>query len=153
MTATTASSRAWAYVDTSALVKRYVDEAGRREVQGLLSRHRVVASAVLTVELSSAFRRRTSDGSIDGKQAPRLAQRVAADRVYWTLVEVSAGILAAAERLVAHHPLRALDAIHVASAQFFASRAGHPDLVFVSADVRQAEVATAVGLKVRYIES
>ena len=37
----------WAYFDTSALVKRYIDEAGRREVLQLLRRNDVVTSAIL----------------------------------------------------------------------------------------------------------
>ena len=43
---------------TSALVKCYVDEDGRRQVLQLLRRHECVTSAVLPVELRSALRRR-----------------------------------------------------------------------------------------------
>lgn len=141
----------WAYFDTSALVKRYVDEAGRRDVLRLLRGHDVVVSAILPVELRSAFRRRVTDRTLDAEQLSRIAIRVAADRGYWTLVEVGAEVLAAAETLAEAHPLRTLDAIHVASAQFFAARTSTPALTFVSADRRQTETAAAVGLAVRHI--
>lgn len=143
----------WAYFDTSALAKRYVDEIGRREVLRLLRRHDCVTSAVLPVELRSALRRRVSEGTVDSARMPEILKRIAADRAYWTLVEVGTDVLAAAETLVAIHPLRTLDAIHVASAQLFAARVSAPKFVFVSADARQTDAAAAVGMTVRHIGS
>ena len=141
----------WTYFDTSALVKRYVDEAGRREVLQLLRRSECVTSAVLPVELRSALRRRVSDGSLEESRLPVILMRVAADRRYWTLIEVGTDVLAGAETLVAAYPIRTLDAIHVASAQRFAARVSMPRLMFVSADKRQTATATAVGLVARQI--
>jgi predicted nucleic acid-binding protein len=143
----------WAYFDTSALAKRYVDEIGRREVLRLLRRHDCVTSAVLSVELRSALRRRVSEGTVDSARMPEILKRIAADRAYWTLVEVGTDVLAAAETLVAIHPLRTLDAIHVASAQLFAARVSAPKFVFVSADARQTDAAAAVGMTGRHIGS
>ena len=142
----------WTYFDTSALVKRYVDEPGRREVLRLLRRNECVTSAVLPVELRSSLRRRVAEGSIDSARLPAILQHVAADRAYWTLVEVGTEVLASAEMLVAAHRIRTLDAIHVASAQLFAARVPMPGLTFVSADKRQTETAVAVGLVARHIE-
>ena len=142
----------WTYFDTSALVKRYVDEPGRREVLRLLSRNECETSAALPVELRSGLRRRVAEVSIDAARLPAILKHVAADRPYWTLVEVGIDVLAGAERLVAAHPIRTLDAIHIASAQLFAARVSMPGLTFVSADKRQTEAAVAVGLLVRHIE-
>jgi hypothetical protein len=142
----------WAYFDTSALVKRYVNEAGRREVLlQLLRKHECVVSAVLPVELRSALRRRVADGTLEAARVPEILKRVSADRAYWTLVEVGTEVLSAAENLVAIHPLRTLDAIHVASAQVFAAGVAVSDLMFVSADKRQTDAAVVVGLATRYI--
>ena len=141
----------WAYFDTSALVKRYIDEVGRRQVLQLLRRHECVASAVLPVELRSALRRRVTEGTLEAARVPEILKRVAADRAYWTLVGVGAEVLDAAERLVAVHPLRTLDAIHVASAQVFAAGVSASGLMFVSADKRQTEAAAVIGLATRYI--
>jgi hypothetical protein len=80
-----------------------------------------------------------------------ILKRVSTDRAYWTLVEVGAEVLGAAEKLVAVHPVRTLDAIHVASAQVFAAGVSVSDLMFVSADKRQTEAAVVVGLATRYI--
>lgn len=141
----------WAYFDTSALVKRYVDEPGRREMMRLLRRHECVTSALLPVELRSALRRRTADGTLDEDRVSSVLKRVAADRVYWALVDASADVLTAAETIVGTHALRTLDAIHVASAQLFAARVSIPGLPFFSADKRQTDAAAAVGLVPKHL--
>ena len=143
----------WAYFDTSVLVKRYVDEAGRREVLRLLRRYDVVTSAIVTVELRSALRRRVAEGGLDEERVPEILKRVAAERGFWASIDVSRDVLSAAETLVATHPVRALDAVHIASAQLFAARIALPDLIFVSADARQTTAAAAVGMTTRSIAS
>jgi uncharacterized protein len=143
----------WAYFDTSALIKRYVDEEGRREVLQLLRQHQCVTSQLLSVELRSTLRRRVADGSLDARRVPEILKRFAADREFWALVEVTSEVLQAAERLVAAHPLRTLDAIHVASAELFADRLATSELTFVSADARQTAVAAAIGMATEDIVS
>lgn len=143
----------WAYFDTSALIKRYVDEEGRPEVLQLLRRHQCVTSQLLSVELRSALRRRVADGSLDARRVPEILKRFAADREFWALVEVTSEVLQAAERLVSAHPLRTLDAIHVASAELFADRLASSELTFVSADARQTAVAAAIGMATEDIVS
>ncbi len=141
----------WAYFDTSALVKRYIAEAGRREVLQLLRRYDVVTSAILPVELRSVLRRRVSEGTLEAERVPGILKRATTDRAYWTFVEIAADVLTAAETLVGTHPLRTLDAVHVASAQVFAARMTGSDMIFVSADARQASAAAAVGITSRQI--
>lgn len=143
----------WAYFDTSALIKRYVDEEGRREVLQLLRRHQCVASTVLSVELRSALRRRVTDGSLEARRVPEILKRFAADREFWALVEVTSEVLLAAERFVAAHPLRTLHAIHIASAELFSDRLAASELRFVSADARQTAVAGAIGMAAELIRS
>ena len=144
---------AWAYFDTSALFKRYVEEPGRREVLQLLRRHECVTSALLPVEVRSALRRRIADGTLDTRRASEILKRFAADRTYWTMVAVTGEVLTAAEALAATHPVRTLDALHVASAQLFQARMTTAELIFVSADARQSEAAFAVGITTRRIGS
>jgi predicted nucleic acid-binding protein len=144
---------AWAYVDTSALIKRYIEERGRREVLQLLRKYDCVVSAVLPVEIRSALRRRMAEGMLDEKQIAAIVKRFTADRPFWTVIEVSGEVLVAAETLSAAHPLRALDGIHVASAQMFAARIDSAAFVFVSADSRQTTAAAVLGMTTRHIES
>lgn len=144
---------AFAYFDTSALIKRYVDELGRGEVLQLLRKRDCVVSAVLAVEVRSALRRRVAEGTLDEKRMTSILKRFTADRAFWTVIEVSGEVLTAAETVAAAHPLRALDAIHVASAQLFAARIASPAFIFVSADIRQTTAAAALGITTRHIES
>jgi predicted nucleic acid-binding protein len=142
----------WAYVDTSALVKRYVREGGRRELLRLLRDYDIVTSAIAPVELRSALRRRVAEGSLDEEIVSEIVRRLATDRPFLAVVEVRNDVLAAAEILVAMHPLRTLDAIHLASAQFFAQRLTASELLFVSSDARQTRAAAAVGMTTKLIE-
>jgi uncharacterized protein len=143
----------WAYFDTSALIKRYVDEEGRREVLQLLRRHQCVTSAVLPVEFRSALRRRVADRSLDVRRVREILKRFTDDREFWAQVEVTGEVLQAAETLVAAHPLRSLDGIHVASAELFAARLAASEFTFVSADARQNAVAAAIGMATEDISS
>ena len=92
-----------------------------------------------------------TEDSLDASRVPEILRRVVADRAYWTVVEVGTEVLRGAEALVSIHPVRTLDAIHVASAQLFATRLSISDVIFVSADQRQTEVASAIGLATRHI--
>ena len=135
----------WVYCDTSAMAKRYVREPGRAALMKALARRRVVSSVLMPVELHSAFSRRVREGALATIALPRLFQRVAHDRQYWTLIETTPEVLAEAEALLETCPLRTLDAVHVASARVFQKRMGVP-VTFVSADVRQLAAASREGL-------
>ena len=143
----------YAYFDTSALIKRYVDEPGRREVLRLLRNNHCVVSAVLPVEARSALRRRVAEKTLNAKRLPGILKRLAADRAYWTIIEVSREVLATAESLSGAHQLRALDAIHVASAKLFGDRMASATFTFVSADRQQTNVAEVLGIRTRYVGS
>jgi hypothetical protein len=143
----------YAYFDTSALIKRYVDEPARREVLTLLRNNHCVVSAILPVEVRSALCRRVAEKTLDTKRVPSILKRLAADRGYSTMIEVSREVLASAESLSGAHPLRALDAIHVASAKLFADRTTLQTFTFVSADMQQTQVTEALGIKTRYVGS
>jgi predicted nucleic acid-binding protein len=141
-----AESPALAYFDTSALAKRYVAEDGSLRVRRLLRRHVVVSSAVAQVEICSALRRRRAEGILSEPVVQRVLRRVQSDVASWRSVAVIEVVVALACELVRKHKLRTLDAIHLASAETL-RREGLP-VPFVTADVRQAAAARAVGLSV-----
>ena len=140
----------WAYFDSSAVVKVYVQETGRAAVLRLLRLHQVVVSAVLPVEIRGALRRRADENTIESSRLPAALNQLAADSAQWNLLAVSTGILVRAEQIVAGHSVRTLDAIHIASAKEFAERL-QADVPFISADHRQIEAAAAVGLIVQSV--
>ena len=136
----------YAYFDTSALVKRYVDEPGSLEVRRLLRARRVLSSVLLRVEVLSALRRRREAAALSARAFARLLRRVEADDASWQLVPVSDEIVAAARSQVLQQSVRTLDAIHLASAEAL-HREGLR-IPFVTADARQADAGRAIGLDV-----
>ena len=129
-----------AYFDTSVLVKNYIQEAGSTRVRELLGTYEFVSSAIAPVELRSAVRHRHRQGEMTKQHYTSILTRVKQDRAFWQLVEPVPPVLAKAEELVVAHDVRALDAIHLASAIVIQDSIGTP-LPFVTADERQFAAA------------
>jgi uncharacterized protein len=142
---------AWAYFDTSALVKRYIREPGSQKLRGLLRRYKVISSAVMPVEAQSAFRRRQVSGDLSAQNLQAILAQFQKDRAHWDLVEVTSEVLANAEDLVRRTSLRTLDAIHVASVLTIERAAGFR-FAFVTADAVQREAAAGLLLELVWLE-
>jgi hypothetical protein len=143
------------YVDTSALVKRYVGEVGTIWVRRLLARpvQQPIYTALLAqTEVLSALRRKVRDGTLVAVDAQRLARRVQRHCAHrYRLVAITPARVAQANALVQAHPLRAYDALHLACA--FAVREalrpyGLPAPLFVTADDALLAAARAEGFAV-----
>jgi uncharacterized protein len=141
---------AWAYFDTSVLVKCYVREHGTHEALSLTGRHAVLSSAIAPIEVTSAFRQQVVTGGLTRRQYDRALLRFRADRAHWTLLEVDPQVLARAESVVGMASVRTLDALHLASALVFEAET---DLrpPFVTGDEQQRRAAEALGLNVVFV--
>ncbi|HEY7553614.1 MAG TPA: type II toxin-antitoxin system VapC family toxin [Candidatus Binatia bacterium] len=141
----------FAYFDTSALIKRYVREPGSTRVVSLLRRHDFLSSAITPVEVMSALCRRKRNGELSEQDFTATLTRVQSERMRWELVEVGEMVLDRAEEIVQGTvPMRALDAVHVASLTAFQAAAGIR-IPFVTGDGRQRDAATLLGLDVIWI--
>ncbi len=141
----------FAYFDTSALIKRYVRERGSTRVVSLLRRYELLSSAITAVEVFSALWRRKRGGDLSEEDLSTLLSRIQSDRHRWELVEVGGTVLSRAEEIVQGTvPMRALDAVHVASLTTFQAAAGIR-IPFVTGDGRQRDAATLLGLDVIWI--
>ena len=138
---------AWAYFDTSTLVKRYVRERGTIDVRRLLRKYKILSSSVMPIELFSALTRRQGQKELSVQDYTAILSRIKQDRAFWELVEVTPGVLARAEEMVLELKVRTLDAIHIASAALFQDYTGR-SLLFVTSDERQLEAAQRCGLEV-----
>lgn len=139
-----------AYFDTSVLVKNYVQEPGSARARALLGRHRFVSSAIAPLEALSAFCRRRAARELSERDFAAILGRLARDRSYWELVEVSAQILDRAEELLQRTSLRTLDAVHLASVMTVRAVSGI-SLPLVTSDTQQREVARQLALDVVWI--
>jgi predicted nucleic acid-binding protein len=138
------------YFDTSVVVKRHVHESGSGLARSLLRRCRAVSSAIMPLEVMSTLARKRTSGEVTAQAFETIASRMRVERDHWSLMEISGDILASAEDLVRRTPLRALDAIHVASALAFRAGAGR-QIRFGTADARQRNAAEAAGLEVVWV--
>jgi uncharacterized protein len=129
------------YLDTSALVKRFVSEAGSNEVQSLMIGSEPVASATIAyAELYSGLTRRHREGALSQRQYRLACRRVERDWMALVKIELGAEILSLARGLIQRHALRAFDAIHLASALGLQA-ATNEAVTFVAADQRLLQAA------------
>ena len=145
-----ADAAAWAYFDTSVLLKCYVTEQGTHDALSLTSRHEVLSSAIAPIEVMSALRRQVVAGGLTRRQHDRALMRFRTDRAHWTLMEVDREVLLRAESVASKAPVRTLDAVHVASALVFEAETDlHPS--FITGDAQQRRAAEALGLHVVFV--
>lgn len=143
------------FLDSSALAKCYVAEIGTDWLLSLMDydlAHYWLMSRITWVEVLSALRRRQREGTLTTLQVD---QAISAFRHDWDtryqIVELDQSLTESAGHLVGRHPLRAYDAVQLASAIRVHHRlvqAEGPSLIFMTADVRLLKVAEIAGLEV-----
>ncbi len=143
--------RQFAYLDTSVIVKRYIREAGSQKVRQLGRKFVAVTSEIAMLEMISAMRRSFASGAIDEPAHKAIRDRLQRDRAKLQMVEVRSGILADAEKYVSDFNVRALDAIHLASATTVDERFSGR-LAFITADRNQRDAALKLGLEVIWVD-
>jgi uncharacterized protein len=139
--------------DTSALVKRYIAETGTPWVRGtiaLSAGHKAVIAKITAVEVASAIARRIRDGSVTQRsaQAAQLLFERHIRREY-TVIAVTDSVIMSATALSYRLPLRAYDAVQLASALEANQRmilAGFQPLLFLSSDRNLIKAAHLEGL-------
>jgi len=143
------------YLDASALVKRYVDEVGSDWLRTMIASDQpslVFTSRITIVEVISAFARRAREGSLSSEELAIARDAFRGDCLNeYQIMPPTMTVIDLACSLLERHPLRAYDAIHLATAlgaQQFLVAQGYPVLTFLSADDRLNDAATAVGLAV-----
>ncbi|HKY16084.1 MAG TPA: type II toxin-antitoxin system VapC family toxin [Microthrixaceae bacterium] len=127
------------YVDSSALMKRYVDEHDSEAAIGLMASDPVLVTSRLTeVEV-----RRNLTRLLDGDPLESTRRQLGDDLDVFALMSLDAVVCNEAARIAEQTLCRSLDALHLASA--LRAGAGTTVLTF---DRRRAQVARAVGLSV-----
>jgi len=131
------------FLDTSAFAKRYVAEQGSDKVLAVCQQaDSLVVSVICLPELISMLSRLVREKKLAKAAYRKLRGDAMADLADVDVCQITAEVLASVVSLLESHPLRAMDALHVASAL-----ACRPD-VFVSADHRQLSAARKAGLKI-----
>lgn len=136
------------YLDASALVKRYVNESGSEWLREIVASEQTLVlftSRITVVEVISAFARRAREGTLSRADFTTVRDVFRADCLNdYQIMPPSVPVVDVACSLLEHHPLRAYDAIQLAtalSADRFLAQEGYPSLTFLSADQRLNNVA------------
>lgn len=117
-----ADARAICYVDTSALVKRYVAEEGSEAFDVFCDRGEfdTVICPLGLVELSSVLRNCSRTGRLTVRQVTQVRERFLSEVASggWRIVGFDHGVFASADTLIQDlgAPIAALDALHLACA-------------------------------------
>ena len=134
------------YLDTSALVKLYLDEPGRSVVTAAVSAEGVVATQELAyIETHAAFSRAEREGRLTHPDLDRLRDEFERDWPSYLVIKVSQPLLEQSVKLVDSFALRAYDAVHLAAAQTLAREAGEP-VSFACFDRRLNRAAEVLGM-------
>lgn len=131
------------YVESSALMKRYVAEPDSNIAIGIIDAEPVLATSRLTeVEV-----RRNLARLLRGTNLAAQRERLLADFAAFAVVELDSAVLEDAACIAEETLCRSLDAIHLAAAR----RLG-PATALLTFDRRQARAAQAIGLSVQGVE-
>ncbi|MCP4410445.1 MAG: type II toxin-antitoxin system VapC family toxin [Gammaproteobacteria bacterium] len=131
------------FFDTSAFIKRYVDEPGSERVLDLTSKAEELGLSVLVLpESISTLRRLLRENQLAEVDYRALKEAILIDLNDADLCDMTPSVLEHAITCLERSPLRALDAVHIGSALVY-----QPDL-FISADRRQIIAAEREGLRV-----
>jgi predicted nucleic acid-binding protein len=138
------------FLDTSTVVKRYVQESGTAWVQALAApmvRHSLFVVRITLAETVAAITRRERGGSITPHDAATAVADFQLDFArQYRVVEVSPGLVAQAATLARRHGLRGYDAVQLAAV--LEIHATDASMTLLSADAELNTAALAEGLLV-----
>jgi predicted nucleic acid-binding protein len=128
------------YVDSSALLKRYVDEADSADADALLR----ADDSLLTARHTIVEVRRNLARLLSGRDLVSARAAFAEDLRSISIIELDEATCDRAATIAESTGARTLDALHLAAAQ----RVSAPGVGFLTFDLRQAQAARAIGLTV-----
>ncbi len=135
------------YLDTSALLKLYVEEAGREVVREATGAAEVAAtSTVAYAEARAALARLLREGDFTEAEHRQVVERLDREWRGYHRLAVSDLVARRAGELAQRHALRGFDAIHLASAARLEER--FRDLSFLAFDGRLLDAAKEASMSV-----
>lgn len=128
------------YVDSSALLKRYVEEPDSETAEALLRSD----PSLLTARHTVVEVRRNLARLLDERDAAAARSAFMQDLAVLSIVELDEATCEIAAAIAELTGVRTLDALHLAAAQ----RAGGAAVPLLTFDLRQAQAARSLGLTV-----
>jgi predicted nucleic acid-binding protein len=131
---------------SSALAKRYVREIGTDWVMAVTQakNHRILVAQITPVELFSAIMRQSREKRLSSQDTNIACSLVNLHSNQYYVLALTSAIVARSQTLLTQHPLRAYDAVQLATAievNLALITAKNLELTFVSSDQRLLDIA------------
>ena len=141
------------FVDTSALLKLYVEEVGSRWMKEEVYTVGIGISGVAVPEVGATLARRVREGSLEQRQAQIAWKSFRRDLRSFLVIDLDRRLMNQTFRLANRSliALRALDALQLQCALDLAAvarRRRRPIPLFISADARLLDAAAALGFAI-----
>ncbi len=134
------------FIDSSALVKGYIEEPGSNRVAELFKKAKEIAVCIVCVpEVLSACNRLIREKKINTRQYGLIKREFLLDVGEFAVIDLTNEVILRSIQCLEKGALRSLDALHVAAAIEY-----KPGL-FVTADLRQKGIAVRMGLKTEVV--
>lgn len=115
------------YLDTSALLKRYVLETGSQELQSVWNSFDYTGAVrIVQAEMAAALAKGERMGWLAGVDAQKAWAEFLEDWRRLTVLEANAQVVHYASELVWTYPLRGYDSVHLAAALIWQDGIGEP---------------------------
>jgi uncharacterized protein len=141
------------FLDSSALIKRYLPEQGTRWVRSITASgagNNLFIASITPIEMVSGLARRAREGFLSAAYAHAIRQVL--DRYanqHYVGIGLTDQVAIRAKDLLEKHPLRAYDSVQLASAlesNAILVAGGLAPLIFLSSDKRLLAIAVAEGI-------
>lgn len=135
------------YLDSSALVKRYIEEIGSDKVRHLMEKADVVAvSRLAYAETLSAILRRRKTIAASDEEFATLISEFRDDWELFHVIEMNGAALHFVDEVLEKYALRGADSIHLSTALWL-KHATKTAITFVASDNELLEAARSARLK------
>nr|VFK44800.1 MAG: Predicted nucleic acid-binding protein, contains PIN domain [Candidatus Kentron sp. SD]VFK49607.1 MAG: Predicted nucleic acid-binding protein, contains PIN domain [Candidatus Kentron sp. SD] len=132
------------FFDSSAFVKRFMEEDGSREVDAYCEQAASLGLGVICVsEIVSALNRKLRERVLSKEDYQRIKRQIVKDIEDAQIIKLTPEVVKRSVRLLEQHALRSLDALHIACALEWGAD------VFVSSDKRQLQASRDSGMDCR----
>lgn len=136
------------YLDSSAIVKRYIQEAGSSELNSLIVESQGIGTNIISrAEVAAGIMRATRLSILLGEDALRALRAFRLEWESYQRLGVNEATVARADDLVINYDLRGYDAVHLASAHLWQEAVGEA-VTMVTFDQILQSAATETGLHV-----
>ena len=136
------------YVDSSALVKKYVQETGSDRVFNLLAQSGIAVTSKLAYpEILAGLNRKRREKGITEKDYREAVVDFESDWLALLIIEFQDELLPLIKQLLTKHSLKGSDTVHLASALWI-QKAAKEKLSFVASDIQLLRAAKAEKLEI-----